>query len=191
VLSDENLAVSEDLPHVVDPAYDSGDGVVPLFSAIPDDLKGRASPIHFADEFHASLPRSDKVILDIDGLIRLMQAPEFKPVRAALTEPGKEVRVTGLEDCYLEGAPITVKADVPGRPKWPTLIAEVWEDGATDPLVIKEFRRGGAQDEVVIEGIKQGCYRITISRADLADPYPQPSTDVFLVLPTDPDSGLS
>ncbi|HET9441982.1 MAG TPA: hypothetical protein VFO65_01595 [Acidimicrobiales bacterium] len=158
---------------------ESGDGTVPRVSATPIELGDNPSAV-YASQKHASLQNADSVQTQLLGV--LSQIAGLGSIRE--TRLGLSVE---LDPVFEAGEPVglTVGATVPNL----TLAATVTDlgTGVSDgPHPLREDGDTGFSLELAPR--PPGDYRVTVQGTDVSAQVVQPVTDVFMVVPSDPDA---
>jgi pimeloyl-ACP methyl ester carboxylesterase len=150
-----------------------GDGTVPRVSATPAELQHEANAM-FASERHASLQNEEAVLVQMRGVISGLDV-DFPSFRGAFPTIGLGLEI---EDSYVAGEPISVRARPEEEPGEPLLVNVV--NVETDEEVASNTLRdaGDGWYEAEIRPPAEGAYRVTAYGSGRVEPV----TDLFLVL---------
>ena len=144
-----------------------GDGTVPSVSATPYELSNMDAEI-YVRERHASLQNADFSIDQVIGLLRRQQIDQ-----ARAFAPGSGVSLE-LEDAYLVGEPVVVRAEA--ESEWATLRADLENAETGEAIPSGEMRvADDGWHEVELPPLAEGAYRVTVSGEGDVNPV----TDVF------------
>jgi pimeloyl-ACP methyl ester carboxylesterase len=157
---------------------ESGDGTVPRVSATPIEM-GDDPPAVYASQKHATLQEVESVQTQLLGI--LTQIPGLSGVRGLRS--GLALRVDG-SFAIAETVPVRV---VTSQPRL-SLAATVTDRGTgrTDgPYTLRGLGQGIY--EVELPGCNPGDYSVTVTGTGTSRNLVQPVSDVFVVLPDDPE----
>jgi pimeloyl-ACP methyl ester carboxylesterase len=183
-----SLTVGEAPPRIVTPLLEGGDGTVPRVSATPLELSDEHRET-FRPERHSSLQANRAILEDLVDRIRDLQATGLSEVRAVELPPGGQPSLAlALEDAYLPGEPVEVRARILGIETPPADLRALIEpvDGAAAPRTETMHERDGEWH--LLAELDPGDYRVTVGMAGGGPLRPPDVHDVFSVLP-EPEAG--
>jgi pimeloyl-ACP methyl ester carboxylesterase len=183
VLSDGRLTVERSVPAGVDAQLGDGDGTVPRCSAIPpeysDDFRG-----YFVAERHSSLQNHEQILYDVRERLRQLQVRGLKNLRgaeAAIPKGRRAELSLDLEDAYLPGQPIELRARILGVGReFDGLRGTIEEVGETRRAMEVEWMasEGGW---VASPALPPGRFRLTVSTRSSEPGSPPAIHDLFEV----------
>jgi hypothetical protein len=156
-----------------------GDGTVPRVSAIPLEMSQSPTAMYAATQ-HGSLQNAAAIIANLTGILAGLNLDlgDFRDGGAAVeAAPGKIEVALEVEDVYLAGEPLTIRA----RPKVDTpLTVTLWGSGQEDPLATEVMRRSATEWQTVelAPPAAAGVYRVRISGTNV-----EGAEDSFVVAP--------
>jgi len=157
---------------------ESGDGTVPRVSATPIELGDNPFAL-YASQKHATLQEVESVQTQLLGI--LTQIPGLSGVRDVRS--GLALQVDGSFE-VAEAVPVRVETSQSRL----ALVANVTDrgTGVTDgPHVLSDLGHGVY--EVELSGRPPGDYSVTVMGSGTSTDLVQPVSDVFVVLPDDPE----
>ncbi len=175
---------------VVQPAYNHGDGVVPHYSSITNQVKLHPGTLHTFAEFHASLCSISSVVQDLIGVLRQYQASPDEPVLAEQIRPDSILTWSGLEDCYEAESAVTlsVSLSVDQDIHLQADFHQQQDEPADKQYVLKhvvDLNKSNGLYSGKLESIDPGLYRVTVRPTDNAVQYPKPLQDICVVIPSE------
>ena len=181
VLTAPGLQLSESLPSCVYESLEAGDGTVPRYSAIPQELdfEFRES---FTPEKHGALQASGIILDDVLGRLEQMQVPRARAIR------GPEIRAEGmaialsLDDLYELGYPVEVRARLVNTPQnagKPVGTLSRTDRAAALPV---PFEAGPKEWMARIPDLPAGMYRLEVQTEQPYPAGPPPVHDLFEVI---------
>jgi pimeloyl-ACP methyl ester carboxylesterase len=173
------LNADTDLPPEVYETLEGGDGTVPRYSATPLELSGEFRET-FVPEKHGSLQASRIVLSDLLGRLEQMQVP--KAIRGPEIATESASLTLTLEDMYVRGEPIRIRASVAkASTEYSGVVASVERVSDPGSPRIIELARSGEDWETEIPNLQGGLYKLEL-RTKLSEPTaPPPVHDVFQV----------
>ena len=176
------LETSLDRPEVVDEPLDGGDGTVPRVSATPLELSDEARETFFGER-HASLQKNEYALDDVRERLKQLQSKGLDEIRGVWRAGQRPVIGLGLEDLYLPGEPVVLRATVTNGEAPKGLIAQFTaaSGGASTDVPFKEDADAYA---LTLEGLLPGMYRVRVRSAIGGETAPTPVRDVFEIAAT-------
>jgi len=182
VFAGGRVTVGRDLPADIDPLLADGDGTVPRASAIPIELS-EAYRDTFVPERHGSLQCNAAVLADLRGRLEQSQVRGLRAIRGpaesevAAERPGIAL---DLDDLYLPGEPVTIRAEPVNTTSAVSLWARVEpaEPSPGSAAHVVEVTPGG---KIELGGLPSGVYRLTVEPVHLGPSAPPAVHDIFAV----------
>ena len=176
------LKASLDRPEVVDEPLDGGDGTVPRVSATPLELSDDARETFFGER-HASLQNNEYALDDVRERLKQLQSKGLGEIRGVWRAGQRPVIGLGLEDLYLPGEPVVLRATVTNGEAPKGLVARLTaaRDG---PVTEVPFKEDGHAYTLTLEGLLPGMYRVRVGSAMGGETAPTPVRDVFEIATT-------
>ncbi|MEU4419929.1 hypothetical protein AB0F81_04845 [Actinoplanes sp. NPDC024001] len=190
VLAGGRVIVGKELPSWIDPLLADGDGTVPRASAIPIELSD-AYRDTFVPERHGSLQCNAAVLNDLRGRLEQSQVRGLAAIRGPGESPTAAERpaiALDLDDLYLPGEPVEIRAELVNAPATLPLRARVEPvEPSNGPQPRTVHLTAGAALELT--GLPPGVYRVTVDTAQGGPAAPAPVHDIFAVAGADHDLG--
>jgi hypothetical protein len=182
VLADGRVTVGRDVPSWIDPILADGDGTVPRASAIPIELS-EAYRDTFVPERHGSLQCNAAILADVRGRLEQSQVRGLRAVRGpaeSLTAAERPAIALHVDDLYVHGEPVTIRAELINTAPTVGLRARVEPAGASpgQPARTVDMTPG---DRVELVGLPAGLYRLTVESDQLGPAAPPAVHDIFAV----------
>jgi len=182
-LAADALSLSEGLPPGVHELLDAGDGTVPRFSAVPEEL-GDEFRETFIPEKHGALQASTIILNDLLGRLEQMQVPRMKAIR------GPELRSEGaaislwVEDLYSMSHPIEFRARLLNTAAGAGSIVGLLSSAQADsPSALPvEFHLEHDDWVARLSGLPTGVYRLQVQTDQVHSGGPPPVHDLFEVI---------
>jgi len=182
VWSEGQLTASRDLPEGVYEALQAGDGTVPRYSAVPEELDGELRETFLAEK-HGALQASPILLEDLLGRLQQMQVPRPAPVRGPAVAGVQPSLAVELEDMYTSGEPIRFAANLENASEDDTVMAEISPaDGVAGPSQTVTFHREGEQWIAEAQDLPRGMYAIEVRTSKVYPLGAPPVHDLFGVL---------
>jgi pimeloyl-ACP methyl ester carboxylesterase len=179
------LAASRSLPARVHALLAEGDSTVPRLSAIPIELSDKAVYNTFIGERHSSLQNNSRVHDDLLERLVQTQVEDLAAIRGPTVSAaaGQRPAVSlELDDFYLPGEPVTLRATVVNMPKPPNSIRARVEPVTTPRRSRQEqFRPDGDGWALTLRDLSPGLYRLEVRATGASGRVASPIHDVFEV----------
>jgi pimeloyl-ACP methyl ester carboxylesterase len=182
VWSEGRLTASQVLPPEVNEILGAGDGTVPRYSAVPEELDNEFRETFLAEK-HGALQASRIILQDVLGRLQQMQVPHIKKIRGPeITAEGSALSLE-VEDIYLPGEPVQFYASLVNDLGAENVIGEVSRiHDATSSGQLIDFQRHEEYWEARVQDLPEGMYVIEV-RTETPYPLgPPPVHDLFEVV---------
>ncbi len=181
-LANGALETSLDRPEVVDEPLEGGDGTVPRVSATPLELSDDARETFFGER-HASLQNNEYALDDVRERVKQLQSKGLGEIRGVWRAGQRPVIGLGLDDLYLPGEPVVLRATVTNGEAHKGLVAHLTPaiGGAGTEVPFKEDADAYT---LTLEGLLPGMYRVRVGPVMGGETAPTPVRDVFEIAGT-------
>ena len=165
-----------------------GDGTVPRVSATPVEPSSRAPELSsdwlntFRAERHASLQNNAVVLQDLQD--RLIQSQvRTDHIRGALKSSPEPALALDVDDLYLSGEPVTLRAAVRNAGAHEIRRVRIRIRSATDGVAVHdgELTPVGEEWSLVLTALPPGAYRVEVGALAAGGGAPKPVHDIFAV----------
>jgi hypothetical protein len=182
IWSEGRLTASESLPPDVNEILEAGDGTVPRYSAVPEELDNQFRETFFAEK-HGALQASSIILQDVLARMQQMQVPHIKKIRGPeITAEGSALSLE-VEDIYLPGEPVQLHANLINDPGAENVIGElsrIHDTKCSQQLI--HFHRDEEHWGARVPDLAAGMYAIEV-RTERPYPLgPAPVHDLFEVV---------
>ena len=182
------LTASEDLPGVLKNRFDlgDGDGTVPKVSAIPIERSSDLDNFFIAEQ-HGTLQNQAQVLDNLLNVLRISQFNSLEDVRGKLADarsatPQSAISLS-LDDLYLAGEPVALRARLIGLPNAATkLKADIQSVSDGRPTLSLDFVEQEKEWVLAIDGLPSGLYRVAVKTENNSEQAPTPVHDLFEVV---------
>lgn len=186
ILEDGKIAASEtELPQDIDPIYGDGDGTVPYWSAIPQELSYEYRETYISEQ-HGAIQSNSEVLRQVRDRIRGMQAQGLGDIRGPEVLPDiadKAAIGLSVDDLYSVDEPITIRAQLKDTQQdFGGILAEIRsieDEGSSQPL---QLTQTGNSWTVETGDLAPGVYQVTVQTIQTPMGAPTPVRDVFEVI---------
>jgi Lecithin:cholesterol acyltransferase len=174
------------LPPDIDPIYGGGDGTVPYWSAIPQELSYEYRETYISTK-HSAIQSNSEVLRQVRDRIHGMQSLYgLGPIRGSEVIPdiSEQAEISfSVDDLYLEDETITICTQLKNTKRdFGGIKAEIQSLSNENSLQI--FQSIQAEDSWVIEtgGLAPGVYQIKVQTIQTPMGAPSPILDIFEVI---------
>ena len=180
--NDGRLTTDHALPPEVDKILEGGDGTVPRYSAVPEEIDNEFRETFLAEK-HGSLQASPIILQDVLGRLQQMQVPHIKKIRGPeITAEGSAISLD-LEDIYLPEESVRFQVrlvnDASDADTVTGEIARVNDPSNSSQTV--EFQKRGGLWEGHARDLNSGMYAIEVRTQRPYPLGPPPVHDIFAV----------
>jgi triacylglycerol esterase/lipase EstA (alpha/beta hydrolase family) len=173
------------LPQGIDPIYGDGDGTVPYWSAIPQELSYEYRETYIAEQ-HGAIQSNSEVLRQVCDRIRGMQAQGLGDIRGpeVLSNITDKAAISlSVDDLYSVDEPIIIRAQLKDTQQdFGGIQAEIRslnDKGSSQPLQLKQ-----TGDRWIVEtgNLAPGVYQVTVQTIQTPMGAPTPVRDLFEVI---------
>jgi pimeloyl-ACP methyl ester carboxylesterase len=185
-LADGKITISTtELPQGIDFIHGDGDGIVPYWSAIPQELSDEYRETYIAEK-HGAIQSNPKVWTQVRDRIDGMQAQGLGAIRGPGLSPNMAVEAAislSVDDLYQSGEAITIRAQLKDTQRdFGGIQAEIRSltgQSSSQPL---QLNQTGDLWSVETGDLAPGVYQVTVETVKTPAGAPSPVRDVFEVI---------
>jgi hypothetical protein len=186
LLADGKITISEtELPQGIDPIYGDGDGTVPYWSAIPQELSYEYRETYIAEQ-HGAIQSNTEVLRQVRDRIRGMQAQGLGDIRGPEVLPDiaeKAAISLSVGDLYQVGETITIRAQLKDTQQdFGGIQAEIRSLTGESSLQPLQLNQTGDRWSVETGDLAPGVYQVTVQTVQTSTGSPAAVRDVFEVI---------
>jgi pimeloyl-ACP methyl ester carboxylesterase len=172
LLADGKITISAtELPQGIDPIYGDGDGTVPYWSAIPQELSYEYRETYIAEQ-HGAIQSNSEVLRQVRDRIRGMQDIADK---AAIS--------LSVGDLYQVGEAITIRAQLKDTQQdFGGIQAEIRSLTSESSLQPLQLNQTGDSWSIETGDLAPGVYQVTVQTVQTSTGAPAAVRDVFEVI---------
>jgi hypothetical protein len=185
-LADGKITISAtELPQGIDRIYGDGDGTVPYWSAIPQELSDEYRETYIAEQ-HGAIQSNPEVLRQVRDRIRGMQAQGGRAIRGPEVLPDmadKAAISLSVDDLYQSGEAITIRAQLKDTQQdFGGIEAEIRSlTGQSSPQPL-QLNQTGDLWSVETGDLAPGVYQVTVETVKTPAGAPTAVRDVFEVI---------
>jgi hypothetical protein len=186
ILTGDKITVGNtELPPGIDPIYSDGDGTVPYWSAIPQELSYEYRETYISEK-HGAIQSNPEVLKQVRDRIRGMQAQGLGDVRGPEIVPDISAKAAidlVIEDVYAADEAITVRAHLKHTQQdFGGIKAEIRSLARDGGAHILELQERSDSWSVEIGDLDPGVYEVTVKTVRSAAGAPTPVRDLFEII---------
>lgn len=187
ILTGNTITTSEtELPTGIDPIYSDGDGTVPYWSAIPQELSCEYRETYISEK-HGAIQSNAEVLRQVRDRIRGMQAWGLENIRGPEVTPelaDKAAISLSVEDLYSADEAILIRAQLKDTNRdFGGIKAEIRAINLEGGTRIVELQATEGDWIAETGELTPGVYQVKVQTNQSAAGAPIPVRDVFEVLP--------
>ncbi|GAB4369673.1 MAG: hypothetical protein Kow00121_09770 [Elainellaceae cyanobacterium] len=187
LLTGDTITISEtELPEGIDSIYGDGDGTVPYWSAIPQELSYEYRETYICEQ-HGAIQSNTEVLRQVHDRIRGMQAQGLGDIRGPEVAPDlaeKAAISLSVEDLYSAEEAIVIRAQLKDTNRdFSGLKAEVRSIAPEGHIRTVELQSKGEDWIAETGALEPGVYQVTVQTNQFIAGAPIPVRDVFEVIP--------
>jgi hypothetical protein len=186
LLADGKITISvTELPQGIDPIYGDGDGTVPYWSAIPQELSYEYRETYIAEQ-HGAIQSNSEVLRQVRDRIRAMQAQGLGDIRGPEVLPDitdKAAISLSVGDLYQVGEAIAIRAQLKDTQQdFGGIQAEIRSLTGESSLQPLQLTQTGDSWSIETGDLAPGVYKVTVQNVQTPAGAPTAVRDVFEVI---------
>jgi len=185
-LVDGKITISAtELPQGIDRIYGDGDGTVPYWSAIPQELSYEYRETYIAEQ-HGAIQSNSEVLRQVRDRIRGMQAQGLGDIRGpeVLSDIADKAAISlSVGDLYQVGEAITIRAQLKDTQQdFDGIQAEIRSLTGESSLQPLQLNQTGDSWSIETGDLAPGVYQVTVQTVQTPAGSPTAVRDVFEVI---------
>jgi hypothetical protein len=186
LLADGKITISAtELPQGIDPIHGDGDGTVPYWSAIPQELSYEYRETYISEQ-HGAIQSNSEVLRQVRDRIRGMQAQGLGDIRGPEVLPDiadKAAISLSVGDLYQAGEAITIHAQLKDTQQdFGGIQAEIRSLTGESSLQPLQLNQTGDSWSIETGDLAPGVYQVTVQPVQTPTGAPTAVRDVFEVI---------